>query len=245
MRARIKRIISLVLVFIFVFLATNSAMAAQYPYKMISVPYENQLDIASGCEAVSSTMLLKYYGYHVDKKSFTDNSLIRGNWYVDNMGQMFGPDPNAAYVGNPYKGSSNNCGFGCYANATAKSINKFLGNEAAYKAVVTSGKPLNQLIDDYISKDTPVLVWATMDMAKSYPSCSWTVNYTDGSSGLKVGDKFTWAANEHCLVLVGYDKDRYYFNDPYKNHGLIGYKKSLVEQRFRELKSQSVVMIKK
>ena len=245
MRIRIKRITSLILVFMFVFLATNNAMAAQYPYKMINVPYENQLDIASGCEAVSSTMLLKYYGYYVDKKSFTNYSLIRGDWYTDSKGQMHGPDPNAAYVGNPYKGGGYNCGFGCYANATAKSINRFLGKRAAYKAVVTSGKPLDQLVNDYINKNTPVLVWATMNMSKSYPSCSWIISYTDGSSGLKVGDKFTWIAGEHCLVLVGYDKDKYYFNDPYKNHGRIGYNKGLVEQRFRELKSQSVVMVKK
>mgnify|MGYP004510872171 CR=1 FL=1 len=245
MKLRIKKIVSLALVLVFVFSATNSVMAAQSSYKMLNVPYDNQCGVESGCEAVSSTMLLRYYGYHVDKKSFARNTLIKGNWYVDSRGQMYGPDPNAAYVGDPFKGSGYNCGFGCYANATAKSINKFLGNKAAYKAVVTSGKSLNQLVNDYINKNMPVLVWATMDMKKSYPSCSWIINYTDGSSGLRVGDRYTWTAGEHCLVLVGYDRDRYYFNDPYKNHGRVSFSKGLVEQRFRELKSQSVVMVRR
>ena len=65
------------------------------------------------------------------------------------------------------------------------------------------------------------------------------------NSKLKIGDTYTWISGEHCLVLVGYDKDKYYFNDPYKNHGLIGYQKSLVEKRFEELGKQSLVILEK
>jgi uncharacterized protein YvpB len=50
---------------------------------------------------------------------------------------------------------------------------------------------------------------------------------------------------EHCLVLVGYDDNNYYFNDPYKNHGVIPYEKKLVNQRFLELGKQSVVILEK
>lgn len=69
---------------------------------------------------------------------------------------------------------------------------------------------------------------------------TWIINYTDENSELKKGDNFTWTAGEHCLVLVGYDRNNYYFNDPYKNHGLIAYKKSLVNKRYIAMGKQCV-----
>ncbi len=42
-----------------------------------------------------------------------------------------------------------------------------------------------------------------------------------------------------------YDDDNYYFNDPYENHGLIGYEKSLVEKRFEELGKQALIISEK
>lgn len=82
-------------------------------------------------------------------------------------------------------------------------------------------------------------------MSQSSPGRTWIIDYVDENSPYRIGDKYTWQRNEHCLVLVGYDDDNYYFNDPYKNHGLIAYNKALVEQRFLEMGKQSVVVINK
>lgn len=212
------------------------------PTKLINVPYINQNDIVYGCEAVSSTMLLQYYGYEISERDFTDNYLIQKDWCKSSDGKVYGPDPNAAYPGNPYIESGVNCGFGSYAFSTAKSIDKVL-DDSRHKTKVTTGLNLKDLIVNYIDKDIPVLVWATMGMSESSPGFSWIINYVDENSPYKIGDVFTWMRNEHCLVLVGYDDDNYYFNDPYKNHGLISYKKSLVNQRFLEMGKQSVVII--
>ena len=83
-----------------------------------------------------------------------------------------------------------------------------------------------------------------MDMAPARLTTTWKIDYVDENSHFRIGDSFTWNGNEHCLVLVGYDADRYFFNDPYKNHGLIGYDRKTVEQRFLEQGSQSVVVRK-
>ncbi len=212
------------------------------PSKIINVPYINQNEIVYGCEAVSATMLLQYYKYSISEKDFTDNYLIQKDWYQDSDGKIYGPDPNAAYPGNPYIAGGNNCGFGSYACSTAKSIDKIL-DFSKHKTKVTTGMSLDDLISNYIDKDVPALIWATMDMKQSNSGFSWIVNYVDENSPYKIGDVFTWIRGEHCLVLVGYDDDNYYFNDPYKNHGLVYYEKSLVNQRFLELGKQSVVIL--
>ena len=210
--------------------------------KIIDVPYISQNEILYGCEAVSSTMLLRYYGFYIDENDFTNNYLIKKDWHYGSDGKMYGPDPNAAFAGNPYLCSGINCGFGCFAAATAKSINKVLDNNY-YTAKAIKGFDLDYLITNYIDKNQPVLVWATMDMLESRLTCSWIIDYVDENSSYKIGDTYTWRAGEHCLVLVGYDDDNYYFNDPYKSHGLIAYKKDLVRQRYNEMGKQSVAMM--
>ncbi len=45
---------------------------------------------------------------------------------------------------------------------------------------------------------------------------------------------FTWMNREHCLLLVGYDDDKLYFNDPWENHGCTAYDRTLVEKRHAE-----------
>lgn len=222
---------------------TDSTQNKQEPTKLINVPYINQNDIVYGCEAVSATMLLNYFGYKVSEKEFTDKYLLRKNWYIGKDGKAYGPDPNAAYPGDPYKSGGVNCGFGSFAPSTAKSIKRVLDNQK-HKVLFSTDLNLDEITKKYIDKDIPVLIWATMDMLPTTPGYSWIINYIDENSKLKKGDKFTWKNHEHCLVLVGYDDKSYYFNDPYKNHGLISYKKELVKKRFSELGNQSVVILK-
>ncbi|MDO5309051.1 MAG: C39 family peptidase [Planctomycetia bacterium] len=222
--------------------AVDAEQVAKDPNaKLIRVPYEHQLDVVYGCEAVSATMALQFYSVDITWRQFTDEYLITKPWHVDENGECFGPDPYAAYPGNPYQDSGPNCGFGCYAPALAKAMNKVLPQDKLH-AVVTSNLKLCDLVMNYIDKGEPVVMWATMDMLPSRLTRTWTIDYVDENSHFRLGDKFTWNGNEHCLVLVGYDAQNYFFNDPYKNHGLIAYPKELVEQRFREQGSQSLVV---
>ena len=101
-------------------LKTDSTQNEKKSTKLINVPYINQNDIVYGCEAVSATMLLNYFGYKVSEKEFTDKYLLRKNWYIGKDGKAYGPDPNAAYPGDPYKSGGVNCGFGSFAPSTAK-----------------------------------------------------------------------------------------------------------------------------
>jgi uncharacterized protein YvpB len=42
------------------------------------------------------------------------------------------------------------------------------------------------------------------------------------------------------MLLVGYDDEGYYFNDPYENHGTIRYDRTVVEDRHRAQYSMAV-----
>ena len=73
-----------------------------------------------------------------------------------------------------------------------------------------------------------------MDMKPSKEGNSWF---------FPSGEPFTWIAGEHCLVLVGYDEDHYYLNDP-QTGSTVFYKKELVEKRFQELGAQAISVSK-
>lgn len=208
--------------------------------KVIDVPYFNQNNIASGCEAVSATMILRYLGYNITPKRFVDKYLIKKKLKILKNGKIYGPDPGSAYVGNPYISGGRNCGFGCYARCMSKCLNNYLKDDSIYETKPLTNTSLDYLIKNYIDKGYPVLLWATIGMISSKPTISWIIDYSD--DGKKINKRFTWLANEHCLVLVGYDKEGYYFNDPYMNNGLKKYKKDVVEKRFKEMGKQAVVI---
>lgn len=208
--------------------------------KLIKVPYLNQNDIASGCESVSAVMVLKYYGYNITARQFVDSHLNKKPWHESN-GVIYGPDPNSAFPGDPYVSSGRNCGYGCYAPCIANAMNKITGSSR--QAFEKTGKSLEDLCHTFVDADMPVLVWATINMVPSEPGVRWKIDYTDANSKYQNGSTFQWIKHEHCLVLVGYNDNNYFFNDPYKNNGVVGYPKNIVESRFRELGSQSVVLI--
>ena len=207
-------------------------------YKISGVPLVNQNKLPTGCETCSATMLLKFYGYNISETTFADKYLIKKNLSYSGS-KIYGPDPNCAFVGNPYSSS----GFGIYAPAMAKSMNSYLADKS-YKAVSLKGKSLEYLAGKYIAQGQPVMVWATINMVASYKTTTWSVNYTDENAKYKYGSNYTWTANEHCLVLTGYNSNYYYFNDPWTNTRTY-YKKSLVNTRYSELGKQAVVMEKR
>ena len=206
--------------------------------KIANVPLIGQQKLPTGCETCSAVMLLNYYGYNISETSFADKYLIKRPLGYGKYG-LEGPDPNCAFIGSPYTTNS----FGAYAPVMAKSMNSYLAKKS-YKAVSVSGKSLEYLAGKYIAQGQPVMVWATIYMTASYKTTTWRVNYTDENARYKKGSSYTWLANEHCLLLTGYDSSFYYFNDPWTN-SRIAYSKSVVNTRYNELGKQAVVMVKK
>lgn len=197
--------------------------------KLLNVPYISQEGtLPNGCEAVSATMLLQYWGYSLTAEDFVDRYLPCRNIEVKG-GQWYGPDPNQAYAGDPRSARS---GFGCFAPVIVDSLNQAV--HGAYQVKNLTGSSLETLCGSYIDQGIPVAIWATIDMQPVKKYYRW--------KSFNGGETYQYPSGEHCLVLVGYDDSQYYFNDPLAS-GLIGYDKSTVEQRYDTLKKQAVALL--
>lgn len=192
----------------------------------INVPYLDQsVKYPTGCESVSSVMLLNYLGYDISVDEFIDNYLECRSMKIKN-GQLYGPDPNECFCGSPYDPDS----YGIYAKGLIKALNKVAGKK--YDFIDESGTSIDDLLKKYIDNDMPVIFWACINMLEEIEGPVWKKLDTD--------EEFCWTSNEHCMLLIGYDNENYYFNDPYDNNGVIGYEKNLVSKRHKAQKSMAI-----
>ncbi len=201
----------------------------------LEVPYISQAGLLpTGCELVSAKMVLEYYGAEVTVNDIVDNTFCK---YPQTIGgKTYGYHPKAAFIGNPWDESS----FGCFPPVVVEMMNKLLPE--GKQAEDVSKTELRTLAETYLPRNMPVLVWATIHMMESYPTVGW---YVLDENGDPTDEWYEWQANEHCMVLVGYDSDCYYFNDPYGSRGLVAYERALAEQRYAEIGSYAVVVTDK
>ncbi len=192
--------------------------------KKISVPYISQNpELPTGCEATSAAMVLQYYGENINHTTLAKNWISKSSDFYWKDGKKYGPDPNEIFVGDPFTKYS----YGCFAPVIANAVNN---NSELCFAEVLKEKSLSYLCKKYIDNGKPLLIWATIGMVATQDGDTWYIEN---------GEKYVWSANEHCLVLIDYDDDCYYFNDPLKGEKM-AYSKALVEQRYNEQGSQAV-----
>ncbi len=200
---------------------------------MLDVPYYSQKGLLpTGCELVSAKMLMEYYDVVLDINTIVDNTTSMYPKGID--GRSYAPTPYEAFIGSPRDETS----FGCFPPVIVEMMNKLLPEQ--YTAIDTTGTELSDLAETYLTRDIPVLVWATISMLETYPGISW---YLFDENGNTTDEIYYWPANEHCLVLVGYDSQNYYFNDPYGGRGLVSFSRALVETRFADIGKFSVVVL--
>lgn len=215
--------------------------------KIINVPYIDQTEEwPTGCESVSAVMLLQFLGIDIMVNEFIEKYLEKKP-FSEKDGKTYGPDPRKYFAGSPYDTES----MGCYAPVIEKTLNKvFLAvadgtqntdesmlMKEEYHAKNITGMPMEEILCKYIDHDMPVVFWACIDLKEAIIGPEWILDDT--------GEVFTWKSNEHCMLLVGYDENYYYFNDPWHNHGIIGYEKELVEKCHKEQYEMTVAVERK
>lgn len=212
----------------------------------LNVPYLNQDDLLpSGCELVSSLMMMEYYHYSYTVDDIIDNLDVGNLSEINDSNYDYaGPSPEECFVGNPLNGD----GFGCFPPVIQKMMNRLL--KGGQQAVDTSGENLDDLAKQYLGQGKPVLIWTTISWGTAYPSDTWlltepgvySIPEEDVSSSLITDRTYTWPANEHCVVFVGYDEDNFYFNDPYADSGMVAYSKDQANQCYETMGYRSLAV---
>ncbi len=200
---------------------------------LLDVPYISQLGAyPTGCESVSAVMALQHLGIDITVDDFIDQYLDLGTepWTSED-GVMYGGDPWKTFLGDPREAS----GWGCYAPAIEKAIKRAVDLER-FQVNVLFGIPLDVLCETYLDNNIPVILWATIDMEYPTPGDCWLIEGT--------GEELQWMRPEHCLLLVGYDQDYFYFNDPLSG-AQYPYAKSDCIAAYEGLHSQAVVVYDK
>jgi len=197
---------------------------------ILSVPYLDQTGEGAftGCESVSAVMLLRYLGYSVSIREFTDCYLKKAP-LERRDGRLYGPDPYEAFAGDPYSPEA----MGCYAPVIQDAPEKILGEDYAVRNL--TGARLAELTG-HIDRGNPVITWSTIDQKDYIEGPEWI--FPDGRP-------FLWRSNEHCQLLVGYDEEHFIFNDPWENRGIIVVPKDRAQACFEMQYSQALAVEKR
>ena len=217
--------------------AKESQKAYPESYMIEGVPVIKQEELKAGCETYACTMLLQSQGIDMDEFEFANNYLVEKPIYENSEDDWYGPDMDSAYVGEI------EWGYGVNSPAMGKFMNQMLKDKGSKKkAYVLSEPSLEQLCKDYIVNDLPVMIWATTNMVEPYVKRIWTINYVDEEiSDAQIGDTEQWLQNEHCLVLIGYDEENYYFADSVAGEVSV-FEKGTTQDKYEKLYCQAIVV---
>ena len=187
----------------------------------------------NGCEAVSAVMLLRYAGYNADKSDFIENHLKKGEMKI-RFGIRFGPDPQKMYAGDP---SSQKGGWGCFAPAIVDALKSYLSSKEdnTHTALNVSGASLQDLCETFIDCSIPVAIWITEDYSPVKEVYQWLDHDNN--------QVYLYPKNQHCVMLIGYDKDNYYVCDPLKDEKYTIIPRVTAELSYTSMGSQAVVVI--
>lgn len=191
-------------------------------FKLDVEPILQLPELPTGCEITSLATVLNYYGYDISKTQLADEYL--------ECGEVGDTDPNEKFIGSPY--DIHSCG--CFSNVIADAAKSFSEkNGCNFKVYNLYGLSLDDLYK-YVEDGKPVVIWSTIDLKETYRNITWDVD----------GKEIAWRANEHCMVLIGYDKDNNtcIVSDPLQ--GIKEYPRDLFNQRYEEFGKQAVVVEK-
>lgn len=215
---------------------TKQTAAASAPANQsrVVLPVKNvqQLpELPTGCEITSATIALNYYGFNVTKMQMLEYLPMVAE--PDRNGVWV--SPNEAFLGDPRLETS----YGCYSGALTKAIETYFkaNSITGYTVEDADVKSFEELYE-YIDKGDPVIIWASIEMQD--------IERVETVWRTRDKQRLYWLANEHCLVLIGYDKDKdtVILSDPLDPKGTVEYSRAVVEKAYQQMQKQSLVIHK-
>ena len=176
-------------------------------------------ELPTGCEITALTMVLNYYGFSADKITMASEYLpiASSYFYYGSDGNLYGPDLNNYFVGDPFTPGGYICGTGAIVTAADDYLEDQGSSMRAKDITGSTPEELYQLV----SEDTPVVVWVTVSMVYRGEVNGW---YTES------GEYVDWSVNDHGAVLIGYSEDTVTISDPIS--GLLEYDRERFESIF-------------
>ena len=207
----------------------SGKMPSKYLIEMNGISQEG---IPTGCEAVSAVTALNYLGVNISTETFIDKYLEKEPfYYVGN--DLYGANPEEKFAGDPYDRFS----LGCFPPVIASAIQRMKGcgykRSIVINAKILDGKSLEEICEEYVIHNVPVLVWITIDMIE--PGKGTLYYFADGT-------RYTWKSNEHCMVLCGYDEDYYYFKDSLNEGKTVKYERKLTRLRYEQMGKRALAL---
>jgi uncharacterized protein YvpB len=180
-------------------------------------------ELPSGCEITTLTMLLQFYGINKDKMELVpemkyDTTSIKTD---ANGNIIYWGNPNSGFVGD-ITGQSK--GFGIYHTALIELLRKYI--PTAVDLTSTSF----DVLERKVASGIPVEVWTTVDYFEPIAWVEW-----DSPLG---PIRTTFA--EHAVLLVGYDKDNVYVNDPLSGKSNVQIDKTSFVQTWESMGKQAI-----
>ncbi len=167
---------------------------------LIDVDSLSQLpEYLNGCEITSLAMLIDYEQLPYTRKDLIRMLPVDETPLIEEDGgdiEQWG-DPNRGFVGDI---TGNQKGYGVYN----KPIEDLLNSIAADGVLNLTGGDF-EAVEEQIAHDHPVMVWTTSNFE---PTESWVEWRSQAGSLIEA------TFDEHAVLMVGYDKDYVYVNDP-------------------------------
>jgi uncharacterized protein YvpB len=190
--------------------------------KIVDVPHIQQMpELPRGCEVTSLAMLLGYAGISVDKMTlaneittipFRDSNGLRGN-------------PNDGFVGDIY--SFDNPGYGVYHAPIAALAKNYLPG----RIIDLTGSSMDSVFN-MIDNGSPVWV-ITNSRFSQLPESEFTTWQT--SSG-----EIQITYREHSVLVVGYDENNVYINDPLADQPYTAVSRDSFEDSWIQMGKQAI-----
>lgn len=203
----------------------DQAVDSRSTFAKLDVPAIRQLpELYNGCEVTSLAMLLHSLGSPVDKLQLAkqikkDSTPFKGT-SLTQISQW--GNPNEGFVGDI---TGKTKGYGVYNGPIHDLLVKYVGDQA----VNLSGSDFSTL-EWVVDQGHPIVVWAT---ATFKPTSQWVT--------WKKGDVTVRATfQEHAVLLVGYDDEFVYINDPLTGQKTRGVNKQSFIKSWEQLGKQAV-----
>ncbi|MED1408747.1 MULTISPECIES: C39 family peptidase [Bacillus] len=188
------------------------------------VPFIKQLpELPRGCEVTSLAMLLQHKGVQVDKMQLA-SEIHRVPFEQDGLRG----NPYEGFVGNIYTKSEQ--GYGVYHQPIFKLAEKYVPE----KVINLTGREVQDLYK-VISSGSPVWVIANTTFKPLSEDSFETWNTSSGEV------KITYY--EHSVIVIGYDQNFVYMNDPLANNPRKAVPRAEFEKSWEQMGKQAITIL--